>query len=661
MPGILAFFQNFLYSGKNDLTDNETLSYALLNVILLTGCLFLIAFGLSVYIEGNTVGSLLDGGLALICVIAMLILRTRAPLVIPGGISIAAFGILCARFIAGGEIRGFAALWIYIFPLVTIFILGLQIGLIYTFLLFCTSLTFTLIPGLSKFNYTLDMAARFCGVYVLVSMLTVVYERVRLAKDRRVERLTRELKIERDLVTAMKDNLKAGLFLMNRDFVIQGAYSKPLEAILGTDEIEGEKLTSFLAGSLKAKERATLEDYFNMVVNRQFEASMLEDLNPIAEFTYMNDIRKEQKIIRTSFSSVDMGFNDFYIMGSLEDISAAKELERQLAEEANKREEEMRALFQVIQIDPAVFGDFIEDTDYEFDRINENLKNQELSAKEAIVEIYQSVHAIKSNALILGLENFSSKLHELENTIKEYRDNDTVSFEDVLHVTVELEKIMQEKDKFRNIIDKIESFRNVTGGTRRQDRYVLVETLTRACKKAAEAQEKQVRFTVEELDGSILESGPRRIIKEVLTQLVRNSVYHGIEKPEDRIQQGKTPEGAVALSITRDKGSIHLKLSDDGRGLDFDKIREKALKLNLLQKKEDADNKNQLLQVIFSPGFSTADSANVHAGRGIGLNLVRDRIRDLRGSIKLSSDPGRGTVFNIFIPFETAAEESKAS
>ncbi|MDR1307554.1 MAG: hypothetical protein LBK74_08275 [Treponema sp.] len=661
MPGILKVFQNFLYSGKDDLADNETLSYSLLNVILLTGCLFLIAFGLSVYIEGNTVGSLLDGGLALICVITMLVLRTRVPLVIPGGIAIAAFGVLCARFIAGGEIRGFAALWLYIFPLVTIFILGLQIGLIYTFLLFCAALTFTFIPGLSKFTYTVDIAARFCGVYVLVSMLTVVYERVRLAKDRRVERLTRELQIERDFITAMKDNLKAGLFLMNRDFVIQEAYSKPLEAILGTDEIEGKTITSFLAGSLKAKERTTLEDYFNMVVNRQFEAAMLEDLNPIAEFTYIDDIRKEQKIIRTSFSSVDMGFNDFYIMGSFEDISAAKELERQLAEEANKREEEMRALFQVIQIDPAVFGDFIEDTDYEFDRINEHLKNQELSAQEAMVEIYQSVHAIKSNALILGLENFSAKLHELENTIKQYRDNDTVSFEDVLHVTVELEKIMKEKDKFRDIIDKIESFRNVTGGTRRQDRYVLVETLTRACKKAAEAQKKKVRFTVEELDGSILESGPRRIIKEVLTQLVRNSVYHGIESPEDRVQQGKNPEGAVALSITRDKDNIHLKLSDDGRGLDFDKIRGKALKLNLLQKKEDADNKNQLLQVIFSPGFSTADSADVHAGRGIGLNLVRDRIRDLRGSIKLSSEPGRGTVFNIFIPFETAAAESKAS
>jgi two-component system chemotaxis sensor kinase CheA len=661
MAGPRSFFRNFLFSGKNDLTDNATISYSLLNMILLIGCLFLILFGISVYIEGDTIRSLLDGGLALVCIIAILLLRTGMPLVIPGGVSIGAFGVLCARFIAGGEIRGFAALWVYIFPLVTIFILGLQIGLVYTVLFLCTMLTLTLIPGLSKYNYTIDIASRFSGVYVLVSMLTVVYEQVRLTKDRRVNRLTRELQVERDLITAMKDNLKIGLFLMNREYVIQEAYSKPLEVILGTDEIEGKKLTDFLAASLQAKERNTLEDYFTMVINRQFETAMLEEINPIAEFTYIDEIHKEQKIIRTSFSSVDMGFDDFYIMGGFEDISAAKELERQLADEANKREEEMRALFQVIQVNPAVFGDFLEDTEYEFGRINETLKNQELSAKDAMVDIYQSVHAIKSNALILGLDNFSGKLHELENTIKQYRDSDSVSFEDVLHMAVELEKIMKERDKFRDIIGKIESFRGVAGGNHRQDRYVLIETLTKACEKAAAAQEKQVRFTVEELDGSILENGPRRIIKEVLTQLVRNSVYHGIEKPEERIQKGKSSQGAIALSITRSKDKINLKLSDDGRGLDFARIREKALEMNLLPAEENGDNKNQLLQVIFSPGFSTAGSADVHAGRGIGLNLVRERIRDLHGSIKLSSEPGRGTVFTISIPFEAAVNEGKAS
>jgi chemotaxis protein histidine kinase CheA len=108
-------------------------------------------------------------------------------------------------------------------------------------------------------------------------------------------------------------------------------------------------------------------------------------------------------------------------------------------------------------------------------------------------------------------------------------------------------------------------------------------------------------------------------------------------------------EGTIRLSITQENSQIHIKLSDDGRGLDFQKIREKALKQKLLRG-ENADDKNQLIQALFSPGFSTAESTGLHAGRGIGLSLVRNRIKQLHGTIKLSSEPGNGTVFHLYIP-----------
>jgi two-component system chemotaxis sensor kinase CheA len=388
---------------------------------------------------------------------------------------------------------------------------------------------------------------------------------------------------------------------------------------------------------------------------------MLEEINPISEFTYISDFSTEEKTLRSSFGAVDRGHDQFFILGTLEDITAEKVLQRQLEEEESKREEEMRALFQVIQVEPRVFGDFLEDVEYEFDRINGILKNKELSAQEAMVNIYQSVHAIKSNALILGLDNFSSKLHELETKIKKLRDGVEIAFEDVLHITVELEKIMKEKDRFQETIEKIQAFKIESGDSRRQDRYVLMETLTKAAEKAAAAMNKKVRFAVTELDGIVLEYGPRRVIKEVLTQLVRNSVYHGLEGPEERLSQGKHAEGNIRLSIKYADNVINIKLTDDGRGLDFDKIRRKAESLHLFRTPEEAGDKNQLLQVIFAPGFSTADEADAYAGRGIGLNLVKERIRDLHGSIKLQSEPGKGTSFNIYIPLEIKSNINKAS
>ena len=184
-----------------------------------------------------------------------------------------------------------------------------------------------------------------------------------------------------------------------------------------------------------------------------------------------------------------------------------------------------------------------------------------------------------------------------DSRIKDIRDKGDIGFEDMLHITVEIEKIMKEKDQFRDTIGKRESFHAAAGGSRRQDRYVLVETLTNACEKAAAALEKKVKFTVDELDGVVLERGPHRIIKEVLTQLVRNSVYHGIEAPAERTDSGKTSTGTIRLSITCEDDQVHIQLSDDGRGLNVDKIREKALELHILQK-EDMDDKNHLLQAL---------------------------------------------------------------
>jgi two-component system chemotaxis sensor kinase CheA len=659
---ILKFFtSNKFENPQDELVMDEIVRYIIYNVALILGAAFLVIFGSAVIIEGHTFRGLADLFIGFMCVAIFFLLRTKVPFVVCGLVVLIPYGFLCGALLLSGGEQGFAGLWIYTYPPIVIFILGLYAGSILSGLLLAATMTITIIPGIAGFNYFLPIALRFIAVYVLVLILTIAYEQIRVLRERWVRQLNSALKSERDEITVMKDNLKVGLFLMDKDYAIQPAYSKALEAILGTDELQGKKFTGLLAASLKAKEQQTLEDYFEMVIKRSFDAKMLEEINPVMEFSYINEISGEEKILRTTFAAVDRGYDTFFILGSLEDITTEKLLRKQLEAEENKRNEEMRALFQVIQVEPRVFKDFIDDTEYEFDRINHVLKNRKLSAQQAMVDMYQSIHAIKSNALILGLENFSEKLHDLESEIKDLREQTDIPFEAVLHVTVELEKIMKEKDKFRDTIDKIQSFRVKVGESRRQDRYVLVETLNKACEKAAVSLNKKARLVVEELDGTVLEYGPRRIIKEVLTQLVRNAVYHGLETPDERNALGKPPEGHIGVFVKHKDNQIHIKLSDDGRGLDFEKIRQKAVDLHIFDRPEKTQDKNQLLKVIFSPGFSTAEQADVYAGRGIGLNLVRERIRELRGSIKLQSEPGKGTVFNIYIPLELKMVNNKAS
>ncbi|MDR2259086.1 MAG: hypothetical protein LBE14_08075 [Treponema sp.] len=468
-----------------------------------------------------------------------------------------------------------------------------------------------------------------------------------------LQRLKQTSDAANEEITAMKDNLKIGLFFMDKDLVIQPQYSKALEILLEEPDLNGSNFSDLLSASVPSKERETLKDYFTMVINRSFDPQMLEDINPIYELNYTSARTRNEKTLRCKFVAVDRGGGKIFILGLIEDITAEKELKKQLTEEEDKREEEMRSLFEIIQIEPRIFNDFLEDTEYEFSRINDLLKNRELSSHFAIVDIYQSVHAIKSNAVILGLTNFGDKLQSLESEIKKIRDQENISFEDVLHITIEIEQIMREKDKMRENLDRIRSFR--ISEMRNPEEHVLIQSLNRAADKAARDLDKQIQFVVDTIDPQALENAPRRIVKEVLTQLVRNAVYHGIEDPRIRLAAGKDVKGTIRLSINMKGEKVHIRFTDDGRGLDFNHIREKARKMKLLKDPEELRDKKHLAQIIFVPGFSTAEDAGIHAGRGVGLSLVRDRLHEINASIKLNTEEGKGTTFNIFIPVEAHA------
>ncbi|MDR2448319.1 MAG: hypothetical protein LBD58_13685, partial [Treponema sp.] len=157
--------------------------------------------------------------------------------------------------------------------------------------------------------------------------------------------------------------------------------------------------------------------------------------------------------------------------------------------------------------------------------------------------------------------------------------------------------------------------------------------------------------------------GPRRMMKEMLMQLVRNSVVHGVEAPEERAAKGKDETGVICLSIKTEKDMIHIRLRDDGGGMNYDKIRQKALESGFIKSEAEGQDKNKLLHFIFSPGFSTAETETVHGGRGIGLNIVRDKVKELGGTLKIQSEKDKGTAFHLYIPLpsEASAQEKAAS
>jgi len=460
---------------------------------------------------------------------------------------------------------------------------------------------------------------------------------------------------ERDEIAAMKDSMRIGLFFMDKNYVIQDHYSRYLEEMLSDTKLFGKLLTDVIIDSVSANELNAIKDYFKMVLERTYDPDMLEDINPLNELHYANKLTGEKKVFQFAFSTVERDRGEVFILVTVYDITLRVELQQKLAEEEAKRQEEMQSVFELIQVQPDVFSDFMADAEHEFDTIDKILKNESLSAHDALVKVYQSVHAIKSNAVILGLSVFGNKVHNLESKIKKLREMEgDVPFGEMLELTMDIEKLSNEKEGFRDIIDKLKTYTGNQGSetpNKKQNVAVMIEALSKAASKAGEDTNKHILFAANEIDPAAIEKGPRRDIKDILMQLIRNSAVHGIETPEERKAKGKKEAGVIKLSIKMadDGKNIHIKLTDDGKGLDYKKIGEKALAKNLI-KPEDVNNHDLLIKAIFAPGFSTAETEGVHAGRGIGLNLVRDRLKEINGSVKLKSEPGKGTLFFISVP-----------
>jgi two-component system chemotaxis sensor kinase CheA len=153
-----------------------------------------------------------------------------------------------------------------------------------------------------------------------------------------------------------------------------------------------------------------------------------------------------------------------------------------------------------------------------------------------------------------------------------------------------------------------------------------------------------------ELDKTVLEQ-----LSDPLTHLLRNSIDHGLEIPEERVARGKPAQGTVTLSATPADGQVLIEIRDDGRGIDPDAIRNKALSQRLKTAAElDAMSRRELYSLILLPGFSTARQVTDVSGRGVGMDVVKTNIEQLEGSLTIDSTPGEGTSMLLRVPLTLA-------
>jgi two-component system chemotaxis sensor kinase CheA len=258
-----------------------------------------------------------------------------------------------------------------------------------------------------------------------------------------------------------------------------------------------------------------------------------------------------------------------------------------------------------------------------------------------------------STAAVIVSKNFikveSEKLDEIINLIGELVIAQSHLNNVIKDNTFLNEELVNTVERLFNLTDDL---RTISLQLRMLPIKEIFSKFNRVVRDIATQQNKQIKLQIigaeTELDKSIIEK-----INDPLLHLIRNACDHGIDAPEDRVAAGKPTCGLVTLEARQENSEIIIKTSDDGRGIDLDRVKQKAIQVGLI-KKDAKLSEQEVMACIFEPGFSTSEQVTDLSGRGVGMDVVKKEIERLHGSVKIDSKKMLGTTISIRLPLTLA-------
>ena len=468
----------------------------------------------------------------------------------------------------------------------------------------------------------------------------------------------RRLGIARRETEEILETINEGLFLVDRDLNIGHQYSAHLENIIGQKEIGGKKLNEVLSKLVDKETMEVTETFIEQLYSDWVVEDLIDDLNPLHRIRVEVDDFSgyyETRYLDFNFSRVYEGEAIDKVLCSVSDITNAVVLEEKLAAEREQNDRQIEMLGTILAAEPTMLDNFIKTTKRRINDINSALRRPErgqAALQEKAKLIFREAHSMKGEASALKLASFVSQCESFENKIKELQSNPRLTGNDFLGLTVMLDEIMSLSDVVANLNDRITGGRTSSGGTVAAPSNVMQKYFNSFAADIAERNGKKVALDCQGMDDGMLSGSLQDTIKDIAVQMLRNAIVHGIEDPLDRKRDGKPEAGNVQLLLTRRPGNMaELLVEDDGSGIHFDKIRQRLVEKGTCTEDEAREmQKRELIMHLFDSGLSTAEEGNQDAGRGVGMDIVRERIAEIKGKLKIASEEGQYTRFTVTFP-----------
>lgn len=438
-----------------------------------------------------------------------------------------------------------------------------------------------------------------------------------------------------------------GLLLVKADGSIGTQLSASVHRLFMREIKPGEDFRQLLH-SLLTKERAEEADsYLDLLFDPKVKPALLTQLDPLkdVQISVPGDTSAKVQYVTFQMTQVREAGRVKELLVTVFDVTQKVQLEHELAATQEAAKSDVDDLIRVLEQEPLLLQDFLLGARSKLADLNQAMRavgGRSEAYKTLVDDAARLVHGIKGEGAALSLTAVSRQAHVMENALAPLLKRRDLSGEDLIPVVFELSRVQDQVERLHKVFARIG--KPAATASQHEPRLMdaMVTNLRSLSERVALSLGKQVRLTAY-VDEMALPAEVERVLREALPQLVRNAVVHGIELPSERERLSKPPVGELRLDIGRaEDGLIEVTVSDDGRGIAVPEVRRRMAQLRTDSAQfTDA----QVLGFIFDPHFSTASEVTEHAGRGVGLSLVRQIAEKAGAKLRVMTRPNVSTQF----------------
>ncbi len=449
-----------------------------------------------------------------------------------------------------------------------------------------------------------------------------------------------------------------GLLVIDKNFRIGGEYSKVVGKIFERTDLGDASLPEVLQPLLDAVTYEQLHDYLKILFDPKLIDRLIKPINPAKQISARfpsKGLQQEKRVkhFAVNFERIRIQSEISQVLVRIEDITQRMDLAQELERQEAAAEEKLHLVMQILQVEPDALNRFLARFDDALSVIAKMFEFPEFTPppSDTIHVLFRHVHTLKGEAALLRFTSYERTLHKLEDRLEKMRSKSQLEADDLASIGFCRETLQTLVDQVREALDQLKS---LGAGARLQVQTPspsgapqagnIIETLSRLISDLSARLGKPTAFHTA-VKSSDFPEQHTEVLHEILIHLARNSMVHGIESIQERTTRGKNPHGLIQLDLKSHPEFYEIVFQDDGRGLDYDKIRIRVAQLGWILKSED-----ELRSAIFEPGFSTAEKVTDLAGRGVGLDIIRHILQKAGGRIVPYSEPGVYCAFQILLP-----------